>query len=83
MTGDYFHSNTIVQKEAQKVLLIKRYDRVLDNDVVRRLHQEDFCQAMGLSHELKYQADGGPDLKASFDMVRSCSANPIKDFQRR
>ncbi len=72
----------IVQKEAQKVLLIKRYDRVLDNDVPMRLHQEDFCQAMGLSHELKYQADGGPGLKACFDIVRSYSANPIKDFQQ-
>jgi len=35
----------IVRKEAQKVLLIKRYDRVLGNDVLTRLHQEDFCQA--------------------------------------
>ncbi|MDD9303999.1 MAG: HipA domain-containing protein [Desulfobacter sp.] len=38
----------IVRKEAQKGLLIKRYDRVLDNDVPMCLHQEDFCQAMGL-----------------------------------
>ena len=72
----------IAQKEAQKVLLIKRYDRILDNDVLKRLHQEDFCQAMGISHELKYQADGGPGLKACFDLVRAYSANPIKDFQQ-
>ena len=72
----------IVRKEDQKVLLIKRYDRILDNDILKRLHQEDFCQAMGLSHELKYQADGGPSLKACFDLVRSYSANPIKDFQQ-
>ena len=72
----------IVRKEDQKVLLIKRYDRLLDNNILKRLHQEDFCQAMGLSHELKYQADGGPGLKACFDLVRSYSANPIKDFQQ-
>jgi serine/threonine-protein kinase HipA len=72
----------IDRKEDQKVLLIKRYDRILDNDILKRLHQEDFCQAMGLSHELKYQADGGPGLKACFDLVRSYSANPIKDFQQ-
>lgn len=72
----------IAQKETQKVLLIKRYDRILDNDVLIRLHQEDFCQAMGLSHELKYQADGGPGLKACFDLVRAYSVNPIKDFQQ-
>ena len=72
----------ITQKETQKVLLIKRYDRLLDNDVPMRLHQEDFCQAMGLSHELKYQADGGPGLKSCFDLVRAYSVNPIKDFQQ-
>ena len=72
----------IVQKDTQKVLVIKRYDRILDNDVLKRLHQEDFCQAMRVSHELKYQAEGGPGLKTCFDLVRICSANPIKDFQQ-
>ncbi|MBU1341801.1 MAG: type II toxin-antitoxin system HipA family toxin [Proteobacteria bacterium] len=72
----------ITPKETQKVLLIKRYDRILDNDVPMRLHQEDFCQAMGLSHELKYQADGGTGLKECFDLVRAYSVNPIKDFQQ-
>jgi serine/threonine-protein kinase HipA len=72
----------IVKKDTQKVLLIKRYDRMMDSDVPRRLHQEDFCQAMGLSHELKYQAEGGPGLKECFDLIRAYSANPIKDFQQ-
>jgi len=72
----------IFQKKAQTVLLIKRYDRILEGDILKRLHQEDFCQAMGLSHELKYQADGGPGLKACFNFVRDHSANPIKDSQQ-
>ena len=57
-------------------------DRILDGDVLNRLHQEDFCQALGLSHELKYQADGGPGLQACFDAVRAYSVNPIKDLQQ-
>ncbi len=73
---------SIVRKESQKFLLIERYDRNLDNDVLKRIHQEDFCQAMGLSHELKYQADGGPGLKTCFDFIRVYSANPIKDLQQ-
>ncbi len=73
---------SIVRKESQQVLLIKRYDRKLDNDVLKRIHQEDLCQAMGLSHELKYQTDGGPDLTTCFDFVRMHSANPIKDLQQ-
>jgi len=71
----------ILTEKDQKVLLIQRYDRVFDKGSVRRIHQEDFCQAMGLSHELKYQADGGPGLKACFSLVRAHSANPIKDLQ--
>lgn len=73
---------SIVRKKSQQVLLIKRYDRKFDNDVLKRIHQEDLCQAMGLSHELKYQADGGPGLKDCFDFVRRHSANPIKDLQQ-
>lgn len=72
----------IIKKENQKALFIQRYDRIFDDDAVVRLHQEDFCQAMGLSHELKYQADGGPGLKECFDLVRKYSANPIKDIQQ-
>ena len=72
----------IIKKESRKVLFIQRYDRISDDGTVMRLHQEDFCQAMGLSHELKYQADGGPDLKECFDLVRKYSVNPIKDIQR-
>jgi len=75
-------SVSIIRKESPQVLLIKRYDRYLDNDALKRIHQEDLCQAMGLSHELKYQADGGPGLKACFDFVRMYSANPIKDLQQ-
>lgn len=73
---------SIVREESQKVLLINRYDRILEDGVLFRIHQEDFCQAMGLSHELKYQADGGPGLKACFSLVRAYSANPIKDLQQ-
>ncbi|EKY4113582.1 TPA: type II toxin-antitoxin system HipA family toxin [Pseudomonas aeruginosa] len=52
-------------------LLVERYDReILENGQVRRLHQEDFCQAMGVSSELKYQNEGGPGLRACFDLVR-------------
>ena len=39
-------------------LLIRRFDREAEDGVVRRIHQEDFCQAMGLPRRLKYQRDG-------------------------
>ena len=52
-------------------LLVDRYDRVLDAQGCRqRLHQEDFCQALGVVPEMKYQNEGGPDLAQCFDLVR-------------
>lgn len=52
-------------------LLVERYDRVLDpQGRRRRLHQEDFCQALGVVPEMKYQNEGGPDLAQCFDLVR-------------
>lgn len=52
-------------------LLVERYDRVMDDKEHRqRLHQEDFCQALGVVPEMKYQNEGGPDLAQCFDLVR-------------
>ncbi len=50
-------------------LLIERYDREIKNNKVKRIHQEDFCQALGILSINKYQADGGPDIKQCFDLL--------------
>lgn len=55
----------------RKFLLVGRYDRVVDAQGQRqRLHQEDFCQALGVVPEMKYQNEGGPNLSQCFDLVR-------------
>lgn len=55
----------------RQFLLVERYDRVVDTQGQRqRLHQEDFCQALGVVPEMKYQNEGGPDLAQCFDLVR-------------
>jgi serine/threonine-protein kinase HipA len=52
-------------------LLVERYDRLVDGQGHRqRLHQEDFCQALGVVPEMKYQNEGGPDLAQCFELVR-------------
>lgn len=56
----------------RKALLVERYDRALDRDDNRvRLHQEDFCQALGMPGELKYQAQGGPSLARCAGLLRT------------
>ena len=55
-------------------LLVERYDRLIDAHGHRqRLHQEDFCQALGVVPEIKYQNEGGPDLAQCFALVRSAT----------
>jgi serine/threonine-protein kinase HipA len=55
--------DAIYQKIADKdVLFLKRYDRVEKDGKLIRLHQEDFCQALGCSNIIKYEDMGGPNI---------------------
>jgi serine/threonine-protein kinase HipA len=61
-------------------LRVERYDRDVTADPIGRLHQEDFCQALGRPSEQKYQADGGPTIVDSVALLRACSARPAQDL---
>ncbi|WP_062348007.1 type II toxin-antitoxin system HipA family toxin [Novosphingobium sp. CCH12-A3] len=55
-------------------LLVERYDRTGTGNNVRRLHQEDFCQALGRPPAAKYEFNGtgtrGPSIADMFALVR-------------
>jgi serine/threonine-protein kinase HipA len=61
---------TFVDVAGQKALLLERYDRHLMDGRIARLHQEDFCQALGYPGELKYEANGGPSLAQCARLLR-------------
>jgi serine/threonine-protein kinase HipA len=61
-------------------LLVERYDRDLISDPIRRLHQEDLCQALGLPSDRKYQADGGPTVADVVTLLSLSSAVPSRDL---
>lgn len=64
-------------------LLVERYDRFRDADgVVRRIHQEDFCQALGVPPETKYASEGGPTFKNCFELLRRVSQRPGTDIAK-
>lgn len=64
----------IFDVQGRQVLLVARYDRRVGVDgQPMRIHQEDFCQALGVVPEMKYQNEGGPDLKACFDLLRKAT----------
>jgi serine/threonine-protein kinase HipA len=50
--------------------------------MLERLHQEDFCQALGIVSEQKYQKEGGPSLKQCFALLREVSSAPVIDLAR-
>ncbi len=62
-------------------LLVQRYDRTTDeNGSTTRLHQEDFCQALGLPPDQKYQIEGGPTLGDCISLLRNWSTAPVLDI---
>ena len=71
--------------EIPGAIAVERYDRpratISESETVIRLHQEDFCQALGFAPFLKYQPRNVeanyPAMMAS--LIESASANPQAD----
>ena len=64
----------------REFLVIERYDRRIDGDTTRRLHQEDFCQALGIPTARKYESEGGPSLADCFDLLRTATKVPAVEI---
>ncbi len=72
-----------ISVEGRPFLLVERYDRVRDKiGIMRRVHQEDFCQALGVPPENKYASEGGPTFKDCFELLRRVSARPATDIAK-
>ena len=64
-----------------------RYDREMVADAQkisglpcpRRLHQEDFAQALGIPAAEKYEPESGSYLKDMFTLLKTQSTNPLED----
>jgi len=67
-------SVTTGQAGKRTYLLIKRFDRTEVSGRWRRLHQEDYCQALGKPPSAKYEANQtgirGPALEDMFELTR-------------
>jgi serine/threonine-protein kinase HipA len=61
-------------------LQVRRYDRIVEGpQQVRRLHQEDFCQALGISRLRKYEDEGGPSFAEMYRGLLELSSVPVWD----
>jgi serine/threonine-protein kinase HipA len=54
-----------------KVLVVERFDRQLaaDRSWIMRIPQEDFCQVTATARESKYEADGGPGIEQTMELL--------------
>lgn len=57
----------------------ERYDRII-GDKVSRIHQEDFCQALGLKE--KYQRAETPNFAQCYQLIIENSSNPLIDAEQ-
>jgi len=68
------------------VLIIKRYDRLISGGTinglkaVRRIHQEDCCQACGVIPDQKYEHDGGPGFNLIRGLLAKHARRPVEDI---
>lgn len=75
----------------QPLFIVERFDRlVLPEDdqragggmrQVQRLHQEDFCQVLGLLPERKYEKGGERFARKVRDALYERSSNPVRDIE--
>ncbi len=72
----------LIRLGGQEVCLTRRYDRHVRAGRVERRHQEDFCQALGVSHRRKYEQEGGPGFADCFRLLERVSAEPLSDVEQ-
>lgn len=71
--------STISTTRGQKLLVVDRYDRIIDvNGHVDRIHQEDFCQATGRPPSRKYEEGGGPSWREIAGIVGAVQSDGLE-----
>ena len=71
----------LMRFDDQWALVVERFDRITDSEGgVVRIHQEDFCQALGRLPEMKYKSRGGPTLADMSGVVRNWSSRQEDDL---
>jgi serine/threonine-protein kinase HipA len=83
---------TTIDTELERVgertcLIVSRFDRSGGPGEVRRIHQEDLCQALAIDPDAnrrraKYERAGGPSFKQAAQLLDSYSRDPLGQLDR-
>ena len=63
-------------------IVVERFDRVVLDGEVRRVHQEDFCQALSIAPIYKYEAEGGPTAADLIRVLHERGSDARRDVSR-
>jgi serine/threonine-protein kinase HipA len=69
----------IMHFQDEIAIVIERYDRVRIGGTLRRVHQEDMCQALSIPPTRKYQNEGGPGIREVVELLKTYSTNSGED----
>lgn len=72
-------NSTVTRFGYETAIVIERYDRARVAGAIVRVHQEDMCQAHGLSPTRKYENERGPGVRKIIDLLRRVV--PMKTFR--
>lgn len=67
--------------DGETALIVRRFDRIARGGAVRRLHQVDMCQALGVMPNDKYESRGGPRARAVVELMGRVSTRPVGDVE--
>lgn len=74
--------SSILHFDGEIAISVERYDRQRTPEGVwQRVHQEDFCQALGIHPQRKYQNRGGPSPRTMAPLLRQHSLMPRTDVE--
>lgn len=74
-------SSEVVHFRNEIAIVLERFDRVQIGKEVRRVHQEDMCQALAIMPSRKYQNEGGPGVRDIADLLESHSSDQKTDVE--
>jgi serine/threonine-protein kinase HipA len=69
----------IMRFQDEIAIVVERYDRVRTETGLRRVHQEDICQAFAIPPTRKYQSEGGPGIRDIVELLTANSTSHAED----
>jgi serine/threonine-protein kinase HipA len=77
----------LVEIGDSQCLIVSRFDRVVVDGEVSRIHQEDLCQALGIDPDgargrAKYEDGGGPSLRRLARLLDDYAQDPQEQLDR-